>query len=211
MVKTLTATSFTIAFLLLIVGFIITTTFTQLAVVILLYGLLFYLGYKFLPLRTTHLVSKKPVEEAQYTVKPDEKIPAETPSFSVSDIDKRAFLKLIGGASISFFLLSIFSRRAEGLFSKQLPGSGPEKIALEDTAGNKIDPAQNKPLDGYEVCEIENNVISFFGYTNTKGAWVVLRVDTRTASFRYCRGDSNFPGGWNSRENLKYDYFYNVF
>ena len=38
-----------------------------------------------------------------------------------------------------------------------------------------------------------------------------MRIDTDTGSFRYVRGNSNFAGGWNNREHLKYDYYVNVF
>lgn len=201
----LTYCSFVIACLVVIAAFITATTYTQLAVAILLYPLLVFFAYKVLPSKTFKSPSKKPADTIQATVvKPNGK-----ENIGISDIDKRVFLKLIGGAGLALFLFSIFNKKAEGLFFKSLPQPG--TVALEDIAGNKIDPAQNQPLDGYNISEIDDNIISFYGYTNKDSAWFVLRIDTDTGSFRYAKGDSNFPDNWNNRENLKYDYYNNVF
>ena len=135
---------------------------------------------------------------------------AKRESVGISDIDKRAFLKLIGGTGLAFFLYSIFNKKAEGLFPGMAPAA-PGLTLLKDTAGNKIDPAQSHPMDGYRISEIDESDISYFGYTNKDGAWFIMKGDTDTGSFRYARGDSNFPGNWTNRENLKYDYFSNIF
>ncbi len=137
-------------------------------------------------------------------------------NISIIDIDKRAFLKLIGGVGLSLFLLSIFNKRIEGLFSKSLPASG--NTTLEATGGlpagrqgNEIDQAPSQPTGGYKISEIDDNVITFYGFINKDGAWYIMREDTDTGSFRYTKGDFNFPGSWTRRQNLKYDYTCNVF
>lgn len=203
--KILTSCSFVIASLIEIMVFITATTYTQLAVAILLYPLLLYFIFKALPKKTRRYTSKKPVTAIQQPVKSAEKENV----VGITDINKRAFLKLIGGVGLSLFLFSIFNKRAEGLFFKSLPGSG--GVSLEDIAGNKINPAQSHPMDGYRISDIDNNVITYYGFTNKDGAWFIMREDTDIGSFRYARGESNLTGNWTNRENLKYDYFSNIF
>ena len=212
----LTYCSFVIACLVVVVAFMTATTYTQLAGAILLYPLLAYFTFKVLPIKqrqaepTSQAVTvslAKPEQEAG-----DKKINNKTENIGISDIDKRVFLKLIGGAGISLFLFSIFNKRAEGLFFKGLPGSGSSgKVALEDIAGNKIDPAQKKPLDDYSISDIENGTISFYGFISKDSSWYIMRLDTSTGAFRYTKDKSNFRANWTNRANLKYDFFDSIF
>lgn len=133
----------------------------------------------------------------------------EEKQYGIADSDKRAFLKLIGFAGVSFFLYSIFSRRS-GV--PLLNGdAGPKVTGPEDTAGKKIHPAETHPTDGYRIAEIDDDAISYYGFTNKDGGWIIMREDTDTTSFRYTKGDTGFPDSWSNRERLKYDYYYNVF
>ena len=210
--KILTCCIFVIAGLVVGAAFVTATTYFQLAVAILLYPLLAYFLLKAFPRKNRVYPLKKPVTNIPPPVKSEEKVTTtKTENVGISDIDKRAFLKLIGGAGLSLFLFSIFNKKSESLFFKSLPGPVQGKVSLEDIAGNKIDPAQSQPMDGYRISEIDDNVITFYGFTNKDGAWFVMKEDTDTGSFRYARGDSNFPGNWTNRENLKYNYFSNVF
>lgn len=213
----LTYLSFVIVTLVVIVAFVTATNYIQLAVAIILYPPLVYFSFKVFP-RKTRSYSRKPATAIQSPVKSAEKAmpvgrqaeTGERENISIADIDKRAFLKLIGGTGFILFLMSIFNKNAGGLFPGIAPaGSG--LTLLKDTAGNKIDPAQNQPLDGYRISEIDDSTIAFYGFINKDGAWFIMKGDTDTGSFRYSRGDSNFPGNWTNRENLKYDYFSNVF
>lgn len=213
--KNLTYCSFVIASLVVIATFVTAATYAQLAVAIVLYPLLIYFAFKTFPRRVP---SKKPAFAVQPPVKLVQKVEEKTADpknemWGIADIDKRMFLKLIGGVGLSLFLFSIFNKKAEGLFFKSLPASGPTSgtFSLADTKGNKIDPAQNQPTDGYRISEIDNNVITFYGFTNKDGAWFVMQEDTDRGSFRYARGDANFPGNWTNREHLKYDYYSNIF
>lgn len=194
----------------LIVGaaFVTATNYLQLGIAILLYPLLGYFLLKAFPRGVREVDPLKP------TVKSVERLENETTTnnkdrLSIADIDKRAFLKLIGGAGLSLFLFSIFNKKAEGLFFKNLPNAG--RISLEDSNGNKINPAQNHPTDGYRISEIDDSDITLYGFTNIDGAWFIMRQDTDTGTFRYAKGNVDFPGSWNNREHLKYDYYNNVF
>ena len=208
----LTYCSFVIACVVVIVAFITATTYIQLAVAILLYPLLVFFAYKALPPKIWRYTSKK---QAAATVQPpvvklaEKAETARSENVGISDIDKRVFLKLIGGTGLFLFLFSIFNKKTESIFFKSLPPQA--RLSLEDTTGTKINPAQNHPTDGYTISDVDDNIISFYGFTKFGGAWYIMRADSDTGSFRYTKGDSNFSGNWTNREKLKYDYFSNVF
>lgn len=208
--KTITYTSFVIATLVVVLAFVTARTYTQLALATILYPLLVYFAFKIFPRKTW----KAPVFTVRLPVRSTEKVVAETikpkaQPVEVADIDKRAFLKLIGAAGLSFFLFSLIGRKTGALPFGGASGTG--ITALEDVAGNKINPAQAQPTDGYRISEIDDNAITFYGFTNKDGAWFIMKEDTDTGSFRYSRGDTNFSGNWSNRENLGYDYYSNVF
>lgn len=208
--------SFIIASLIVIAAFITSTTYTQLIVAILLYPPLVYFALKAFPRKDQGCPFEKPVTATEPLINPVEKAEkievVKREHLGIADIDKRVFLKLLGGVGLSLFLFSIFNKKSEGLFFKSLPAQGVTgKVSLEDIAGNKIDPAQNQPTDGYRISEVDDNIITFYGFTNKDGAWFIMKEDTETGSFRYARGISNFPSSWTNRENLKYDYFNNAF
>lgn len=202
--------SFVVACVVVIVAFITTTTYIQLAGAILLYPLLVFFAYKVFKQQSWFYTSPKKGIATKQSIRSTEKLEGEQKeNIGIADIDKRVFLKLIGGAGLFLFFFSIFNKRAESLFFKNMPSQG--RVGLEDISGNKIDPAQKHPTDGYNVTEVDDNIIAFYGYTNKEGAWFVMRIDSENGSFRYVKGDSNFPANWNNRAKLKYDYFSNVF
>ena len=188
----------------LIVGaaFVTATNYIQLGIAIVFYPLLAYFVLKTFPRKAVPI----PVVIVQEPVSAPK---SERESVGIADIDKRAFLKLIGGVGLSLFLFSLFSKKAEGLFFKNLPSQG--LVTLQDTGGNKIDPSQHQPTDGYRISEIDDDTITFYGFTNKDGAWFIMREDTDTGSFRYVRGDVNLASNWSNRKNLSYDYYNNVF
>jgi hypothetical protein len=114
---------------------------------------------------------------------------------------------MLGAAGISYFLFSIFSKRSGPL----LFGKGSETSILKDGDGNKIDPAERQPTDGYRISEIDDNYTSYYGFTDKDGAWYIMKEDPDDGSFRYIKGKTSFDNNWASRENLNYDYFHNVF
>ena len=127
----------------------------------------------------------------------------------ISDIDKRAFLKLVGATGLSFFLYSIFNRGV------RVPSFGDSSelgtTSLVDVAGNKIDPPEKHPTDGYTISEIDDDTIAFYGFTNKTSAWYIMRKDSDVGSIRYTKGDGGFGNSWINRKQLKYDYYNNVF
>src|SRR3989344_6404955 len=142
--KILTCCIFIIAGLMVGAVVVTATSYIQLAVAIFLYTLFSFFVFKAFPRKTLRYLSKKPVIAVQTPVMADAGRQAETArreNVGISDIEKREFLKLIGGAGITLFLFSIFNKRAEGLLPGIAPGPG--LTLLKDTAGNKIDPAQS--------------------------------------------------------------------
>lgn len=209
--RILTWCSFVIVSLIVIMTFVTATTYIQLVVAIILYPVLVYFSFKAFPRKARIYPLAKPGTAIQSQVESTEKTETDKrEGISITDIDKRAFLKLIGGTGIVLFLLSIFNKSSGGLFPGIAPaGSG--LTSLKNTAGNRIDPAQNQPLDGYRISEVDDNTISFYGFINKDGAWFIMKGDADTGSFRYAKGNSDFPSNWAMRANLKYDYFYKLF
>lgn len=221
MSQILTYSSFAIVSLVVMVVFLTVTSYSQLTVAILLYPLLVYLGFKIFPRKNGKYLSKKAIT-AIPPLKLAEKVEAakeENQEGGVADIDKRAFLKLLGGIGFSIFLFSIFNKKIMSLLSSSFPQANntalidpvPVGKDIESTQSQLIDPPQNKPMDEYSISEIDDSVITYVGFIKKDGAWFIMREDTDTGSFRYAKGDSNFPGNWSNRKNLKYDYLNNVF
>lgn len=126
----------------------------------------------------------------------------------VPDIDKRAFLKLIGSAGISLFMLALFTKKAQAAFFGSVPGPG--VVSLKDSAGNKIDPAEKHPTDGYKITELDDSgTPAYYGFVKKTGAWYILQ-DTNGA-YRYTKGSSDFSTGWTGRIGLTYGYFNAIF
>lgn len=210
--KILILTCFIIATFVVFGMFISATTYIQLAVAVVTYPLLVYVAFVIFPRKNFSHALPATAAAFQPPLVAQKAESAKTEGIGIADIDKRVFLKLIGGAGLSFFLLSIISRKTEGLVSRGIQSTAVSgKLALEDLGGNKINPAQGHPTDGYNIAEIDDSLTSFYGFINRNGAWYVMRKDPDTDSFRYNRGDSNFSNSWTNRENLKYDYFSNVF
>ena len=207
--------SFVITGLVVITGFITATSYTQLAVAILLYPLLIYFTFKTFPRKTYIDPLKKQVTSIIQTssVKPVAEIAEETKkenTIGISDINKRAFLKLIGATGFSFFLISIFGRKIESLlFNGQNLLQKPASIGTPQET--KADISKTSPTDGYNISEVDDNVISYYGFINKEGHWFIMKGDTDNGTFRYVRGKLDFPGNWKRRQGLDYDYFYQVF
>lgn len=128
---------------------------------------------------------------------------------TISDTNKREFLKLLGATGISFFLFSLFNRRPQNpFFGSPL---GPGGSYPTDTEGNKVGFSEKQPTDGYKISEIDDRAIAFYGFTNKDGGWYIMREDSETGSIRYAKGDTAFTNNWANRERITYDYFNNAF
>lgn len=124
------------------------------------------------------------------------------------DPERRKFLKLIGAAGGAIFLTAIFTKKAEASFFGSMPGPG--TVAIKNTQGVAIDPAEKKPTDGYSITEIDDSGSdTYYGFVNKDGAWFILKDSDST--YRYAKGSSLFSINWSGRSALTYDYFNNVF
>lgn len=202
MYKTITYSGFIIASLLVILVFVTSKTYSQLALGMILYPMLVYAAYKFfsneswrVPVITVQIPA---IKAKTHTVHPEK----------VADANKRTFLKLVGAAGVSLLVYSIFSRKID------LTSLGSGVAGLGSLGNKKIDLASSsdsEPMAGYKVSEIDENVITYYGFTNKDGDWIIMRENTENNSFRYAQGDSDYPSNWANREKLKYDYFDKVF
>lgn len=224
--KILTYYWFVLVTFVVVMVFVNATNYAQLAIAVILYPLLAFCGYKICPEallnRQRVVYENEPIVEKfqpapihtdpiNATAKPDLKPDERTlKDVRISDIDKRLFLKLIGGTGISLLLLSLFNNRSENLFTKSNQ-FGTDNVPFQDDQGNKINPARHQPLDGYVITEVDDSVISYYGFTNGQGSWYVMKIDTNAGSFRYANGNADFPFNWKNRKKLKYEYFNNVF
>ncbi|HUV42451.1 MAG TPA: hypothetical protein VMY36_00925 [Patescibacteria group bacterium] len=195
---------FIIAILAVVVAFITAVSYKQLIIVAVFYPLLVYFGLILFP-RKANVIHSQKLSTPPPSVN-EKKEKAEKPV--IVDLDKRAFLKLAAGAGISYFIYSILARKTEGLLIGGAPDSG--VMALKAPTGETIHPAETQPTDGYQIVEIDESEISYFGFIDTKGNWFIMK-EGGAGSFRYTKGQSNFPNSWNIRENLKYDYYDRVF
>lgn len=128
------------------------------------------------------------------------------------DPERRKFLKLIGAAGGSLFMLAMFTKKAEAAFFGSMPGPG--TVAIKNTLGSQIDPAEKKPTDGYNITEIDDSGVDiYYGFVNKDGAWYIQK-ELSTGAYRYTKGTSDFTNiltGWPNKTALSYGYFNDVF
>ncbi len=211
MTKTLTYPALLIACIIVIVSFITATNYQELSFAVILFILLDFFILQILPHKVRFQQIKKTLNKATF-IDQAETEPMEEPvraKVEVSDIDKRVFLKLIGGAGLLLFLSSIFNKRAENMFFDRVPLSSKLGFGTATPSGNY--PPAGQQLEGYRIAEFDDNEVAYYGFTNSNGKWYVMKVDTQNGNFRYSAGDSNFPSSWENREKLNYDYYNNVF
>lgn len=206
MKKLLIYYNFTIITLMVVVGFVSTNSYSQLLTAILFFPLFAYFAIQVFPRRSRAI--NLPAQRAVVIENNDSKSQITELKKEGVDVDRRAFLKLIGTAGLSLFLFSMFTKRAEAAFFGSVPGPG--TVSLKDSSGNKIDPAEKHPTDGYRLTELEDGATyTYAGYLNKTGAWFVMRDDG--SSYRYAKGDSSFTTNWTNRASLTYDYYDNIF
>ena len=126
------------------------------------------------------------------------------------DLDRRRFLKILGGTGISIFLMSLLNpKQAGAAFFGSVPGPG--TISIKDASGIKINPAEKQPTDGYKISQIDDtNYPYYYGYVNSTGAWYIMSEDV-DSNYRYTKGDSGFAANWTIRASLTYGYFDSIF
>ena len=184
-----------------ILTFVTSKTYVQLAIASLLYPPLAYFAFKYYPRKTQKIFIDKNNPEATPII--------EETDDHIGDIDKRTFLKMIGAAGFSLLIFSIFTKRFESLFMGNDIQSNTS--STNGNSVNSVDPAERQPTDGYQISEIDEETDVYIGYTNKYGAWFIMKQDLETGSFRYTKGGQDFPDNWVKRQELTYDYFNNVF
>ena len=213
MKKLLIYYSFIVVSVMVVIGFLSATSLPQLIVATLFFPLFVYFASRVFPRKTraihipvTPLIKILPADAG--TVEKVDPAITKLKKEGV-DIDRRMFLKLIGSAGASLFLFSLFTKRAEAAFFGSVPGPG--TVSIKDVAGNKINPAERSPTDGYKISEVDDGTPAYYGFINKDGAWYIMK-ETDTGSYLYVRGDNDFSGGWAihaTRED--YDTFDQIF
>src|SRR3990167_8756393 len=95
--KILTCCIFIIAGLMVGAVFVTATSYIQLAVAIFLYTIFAFFAFKAFPRKNRMTFLRKPVTTIRTPVVAEKVETAKRENVGISDIDKRAFLKLIGG------------------------------------------------------------------------------------------------------------------
>jgi len=203
--KTITYSGFAISTILIFLVFVTAKNYTQLTIAVLLYPLLAYFALKLFPRKikeTPILTVQKPAEPVNNTKDISQG------KVEIVDIDKRTFLKLIGTAGISFFIFSLLGRRADDLiFGKNLEGNNKTEL----TPSNQTNQTQPLVAEGFRISEIDDSLISYYGFTNKDGGWLIMREDGQLSTFRYTKGGTNFSKNWANRKKLKYNYYHKLF
>lgn len=205
--------SFFICLFLTLVGIFSAKNTSQLLTSFIYLPLIFYFGTKmlrFLKPSPKKQTVKKKIKTLQ-TVNAENQIAIEPEIVpGVADHDKRLFLKLIGSTSFSLLLMALFTKKAQASFFGSAP-VGPGTVAIKDIAGNKIDPAEKNPTDGYEITEIyDSSTPAYYGFVKKTGAWYIMQEDA-TGAYRYSKGDTGFSIAWTGKALLTYGYFNTVF
>lgn len=205
--------SFIVCLVLTLAGILSAKDITQLLSSFVFLPLIFYFGTRILrfvkplPTKKAALVNKKKAVSTP-AISQTAIIPEEIPA-GVADGDKRLFLKLIGSSGISLLLMALFTKKAQAAFFGSVPGPG--VVAIKDSAGNKIDPAEKNPTDGYEITEIDDSSSpAYYGFVKKTGAWYIMQEDS-TGAYRYAKGDSLFSVAWSTKELQSYGYFNSIF
>ena len=194
-------------------GFLGAISYAQLVSAVLFYPLMLYFAYLIIPRNTKAIALPKKKEEVKK--KPEKtkdgevlELKKEGEEKTKFDIDRRAFIKLIGSAGMSIFLLSIFTKKAQGAFFGSVPGPG--TVAVKNIAGDKIDPSEKHPTDGYRVADMDDSSPAYYGFTDLDGNWFIIKEDT-DGSYKYVRGASSYTSNWTTRSGQSYDYYDVVF
>lgn len=215
---TLVYTGFTTAILIEAAIFITATSYHQLAVAILLYIPLVYFALKLFPRDSSlfNLFSQapSPTKEVELeTVEEDEEVKPvinkakATNEVEISDINKRAFLKLIGATGISFFIASLLSKS----FGSFLGKGGSGTTTIQDSSGKIINPAKLQPTDNYIISETAYGTNNYYGFIDQGSGWYIMKQDLTAGTFRYIKGENNFDANWSNRVHLNYDLYNKVF
>lgn len=201
--KIVTLYAFVLTTFMAISGIIGARNFIELSTALLFSLLSFYFSVLMLPKQNKVLKNIK--EDEVLDLVPDKIIDIKSSDY---DPERRKFLKLIGAAGGAIFLTAIFTKKAEASFFGSMPGPG--TVAIKNTSGVAIDPAEKKPTDGYSISEIDDSgTDAYYGFVNKDGGWFILKDSN--GIYRYSKGSSSFSTNWTDRASLTYDYFNVIF
>lgn len=127
---------------------------------------------------------------------------------SISEKERRAFLKIIAGAGFGFLVTALINpQKAGAAFFGSVPGPG--VISLKDTGGTKIDPAIKSPTDGYGIMNTDTvSTPYYYGFLNKDGAWYIVK-EVGDGSFLYAKGSSGY--NWSNRASETYASYSSTF
>ncbi len=199
--KIITFYAFVVTSFMAVTGILSASSVPELITAIIFTPLAFYFATLIIP-RKAKTLSFEPVLD----IIPDNIKKIENTDY---DPERRKFLKLIGAAGGSLFLMTVFTRKAEASFFGSMPGPG--SISVKNSTGVLIDPSEKKPTDGYNITEIDDSGIDvYYGFVNKDGAWFIQK-ELSTGAYRYSKGASDFATNWTGRTGLTYDYFNVIF
>jgi hypothetical protein len=209
--------SFIVVSIMALIGFTSAQSVGQLIPAVLFFPLAVYFGILITPKRSKAILLPKFQVPPQKLNKEEKISEGKVTKLKGFDMDRRAFLKIIGSAGLTVFFFSIFAKRAEAAFFGSVPGPG--TVALKDSAGAIIDPAIKHPTDGYKINQMDDTSdppYAYYGFANKDGAWFIMRETTSgvdEGQYRYRKGSSGFPAGWGGRtaNPETYDYFDEIF
>lgn len=210
MTKTLSYTGVAIGALVVILLFVTSKSYLQLGAAIILYPVFAYLTLKLIPRTEVYVAGTATptpnIATAINPIAPNVQANVVLPSkVDVVDIEKRTFLKLVGTAGLSFFVFSLLGRKAEDLIFNRTNNLSNQLLP------NTTNDPKTVVTDEYKISEIDDGVVSYYGFVNKSGNWQIMREDTPGNSFRYARGETDFSKNWLNREKLQYDYYDSLF
>lgn len=197
--------NFIVCGVMVLVGFSGAQSYPQLASAALFYPLAVYFTLLVIPQRKRAL--KYPVAPVTKPTKKGVKLSKIEPEVLAPeeeterdfDLDRRAFIKLIGSAGLSVFFLSMFTKKAQAAFFGSVPGPG--TIAIKDSTGTVIDPAEKHPTDGYRLAELDDAVPSYYGFINKDSEWFIMREEA-SGTYKYKVGTTGFTTAWSGRATI---------
>lgn len=194
--------SFVITSFMVISGILGVKNLPELLTAILFSPIAFYFAVLMIPRKSKAIITVEPVLD----IIPDKIRAIKNPNY---DPERRKFLKLISAAGGSLFMMTLFTKKAEAAFFGSMPGPG--TVAVKNTLGVQIDPAEKKPTDGYRITDIDDSGADvYYGFVNKDGGWFIQK-ETSTGAYRYFKGDSSYADSWAVKTTLGYSTFDLIF
>lgn len=93
--------------------------------------------------------------------------------------------------------------------STVLPGT---EMILNDVHDRIQKALRTIDADKYKISDFEETIsIGYYGFLKADGNWYIMKWNTVVNSFRFAKGESNYPTNWTNRATLTYKYYDEVF